>query len=488
MNKKTILILLSNLKGTAQLDLLDEIRKLKDALISLGENKFDVEWEPNVKGEDWLKHISRVKPQIIHFCGHGTKEGLIVDDGNLLCNEYLVNLLKQFADRVECVLLNACDTETLAKALANHINYAIGMNMPVKDKTAIKFSEYFYRQLGIGDPIEKAFNLAVNEIYRITSPICQNENDNSQDSRKLSVIIETSENNVTIKNHNQEHLILVLCSNPNPTTINPINESYKGEGLGIHDKTRVIDSHFKIEVGVGNHEINICDFYIEPNYSINSHNSLPEIQTHSNSEKFITAAIRLIYKQKILIIAGDYGCGKTFLSKIIQFNLINQKQKEDVAFIKCSDIANIPKYEDYTLFLEDAKLRKYNTSNLIIVFDGFEEVNFLHKDKTEIKDRILKNIIRLSQENNFYVILNTRKTLSSSSNSYNEDLLLEISLHLIEETQKYEFEFLHINYFSRPQIENFLDSFANEMGKIRYEARLSYSEIKRVNKKILRAC
>jgi hypothetical protein len=234
VSKKTILILLSNPKDTPQLELLKEIEQLKAALISLGENKFDVHWEVNVKQEDWLGHISRVKPQIIHFCGHGTREGLFIDDSEnnyqLLPNEYLVNLLKEFADRVECVLLNACDTEPLAKALANHINHAIGMNRPVKDKSAMSFAKYFYGQLGIGESVKTAFNLAINEIFRITSPL-QNESSSFSDSqdRKFTVV---SQDDTTVKNENQEYKIPVLFSNPHPVTFPSLTPSEEvGKGL-----------------------------------------------------------------------------------------------------------------------------------------------------------------------------------------------------------------------------------------------------------------
>ena len=186
------------------------------------------------------EHIARVKPQIVHFCGHGEKDGLIMDDGKnnyqRVPNEYLVNLFKSYTDRIECVVLNACDTEPLAKALANHINYVIGMNLPVKDESAINFAKYFYGHLGIGEPIEQAFDLAKNEVFRIT----QSKNSDSQD-RKF-IVVDDHDN--PINNQNQEHLIPVLYANPNPTLIKSLWLSPDQTKKAVEQLLTVIEDSF----------------------------------------------------------------------------------------------------------------------------------------------------------------------------------------------------------------------------------------------------
>ncbi|MEM9276341.1 MAG: hypothetical protein AAGA80_25825 [Cyanobacteria bacterium P01_F01_bin.143] len=49
--------------------------------------------------------------------------------------------MSNFADRIECVLLNACDSEPLADEISKHINYAIRMNRPAFDDAAIALYE-----------------------------------------------------------------------------------------------------------------------------------------------------------------------------------------------------------------------------------------------------------------------------------------------------------------------------------------------------------
>ena len=170
--QKKILVLLSNPKGTSNLDLLSEIKQLKEALGRWGrsqpENRFIVEWEVAVHQTDLRRHILDVKPQIIHFCGHGTEQGLVLEDdtgkANVVANDVLVNLLRIFTDRIECVLLNACDSENLADDLVQHLNYVIGMNQEMRDDAAIAFAEGFYDTLGAGESYERAFEVGQNAV------------------------------------------------------------------------------------------------------------------------------------------------------------------------------------------------------------------------------------------------------------------------------------------------------------------------------------
>jgi hypothetical protein len=207
--KKTILILVANPQGSAGLNLLPEVRNLQEAIQrSLNRERFAVEWRVAVQEEDLRRHVLDIKPQIIHYCGHGTKDGLVIHDENdqvkLLSNEFLADLLKNFADCVECLVLNACETEPLAIELAKHLNYVIGMNQEVKDKSAIAFSEAFYDAIGAGEGIENAFEIGKNAVLGITS------SDNQ--SRKLLVV---SEDDSPVTTQNQEYLIPVLYKNQN---------------------------------------------------------------------------------------------------------------------------------------------------------------------------------------------------------------------------------------------------------------------------------
>jgi hypothetical protein len=82
----------------------------------------------------------------------------------LVDSDALANLFKLFSTRVECVVLNACYSQVQAEAIAQHIDYVIGMSQVISDRAAIEFPVGFYMALGAGESIEFADELGCNAI------------------------------------------------------------------------------------------------------------------------------------------------------------------------------------------------------------------------------------------------------------------------------------------------------------------------------------
>lgn len=78
--------------------------------------------------------------------------------------EALAAMFELFAEQVKCVVLNACYSETQAKAIAEHIPFVIGMNDQIGDKAAIAFAVGFYKALVANYPIEDAYKFGCVEI------------------------------------------------------------------------------------------------------------------------------------------------------------------------------------------------------------------------------------------------------------------------------------------------------------------------------------
>ncbi|BAY43873.1 hypothetical protein SAMD00079811_14600 [Scytonema sp. HK-05] len=170
---KKILILAANPKQTLQLRLDTEVRDIKEGLqLAQKRDKFIVQQELAVRPRDIRRAVLNFRPNIIHFSGHGSGHtGLIFEDETgqtqLVTGKALADLFGQFAKQVECVLLNACYSEEQAQAIAQHIDYVIGMNAVIEDKAAIEFAVGFYDGLASYNPeydevspIEFAFNIA----------------------------------------------------------------------------------------------------------------------------------------------------------------------------------------------------------------------------------------------------------------------------------------------------------------------------------------
>ena len=211
-----ILILSSNPKGTSTLNLEIEKRTIRE---SLKDSEFVIETREAVRPEDLQEALLKVKPKIVHFCGHGEgADGIVLmnDRGeiNFASTGALKNLFKMFSDRIECIVLNACYSEVQANAIVEHINYVVGMNRSILDEAAILFARGFYAALGTDRSITKAYSMGK---VAIQFEYPDDEAIREAISRKL---IPIDDKNLVLPT--PEYLVPVLKTNPHPKKIKPL--------------------------------------------------------------------------------------------------------------------------------------------------------------------------------------------------------------------------------------------------------------------------
>ncbi|UCH97473.1 MAG: SIR2 family protein [Candidatus Aminicenantes bacterium] len=169
---KKILILAANPKTTSRLRLDEEIREIEEGLQrAKHRDQFKIKPKLAVRLRDFRRALLDYEPQIVHFTGHGKREGLLVEDelgmSVLISTKALSGLFELFSTRVECVILTACYSAPQAKAINKHIDYVIGMRKEIKDKAAIEFAVGFYDALGAGRSVEEAFKFGCNAIQQV---------------------------------------------------------------------------------------------------------------------------------------------------------------------------------------------------------------------------------------------------------------------------------------------------------------------------------
>ncbi len=167
--KKKILILAANPAKSRRLRWDEEFREIEEGLsLAKYRDRFEIHKRFAVRIGDIARALVDIKPDIVHFCGHGSKKGIMVEDESgkavWLQTEALVSLFQFSSHRVECVLLNACHSHAQATAINLYIDYVIGMNSSIKDSAAIRFAVGFYDALGAGRPYEQAFYFGKNAI------------------------------------------------------------------------------------------------------------------------------------------------------------------------------------------------------------------------------------------------------------------------------------------------------------------------------------
>jgi CHAT domain len=184
---RTILLLAANPIETASLRLGEEFKRIEAVRrLSSKRDEFRLVKLEATSDEDLRNALLEERPEIVHFSGHGigrqgvasardivvaddsSQGGLAFEDemGHLLQvrGDSLGGLLRHFSNDVKCVVLNACFSDSQAKAIARHIDYVIGMSKAIGDLAAITFAKGFYSAIVAGRSYECAFDLGCNAI------------------------------------------------------------------------------------------------------------------------------------------------------------------------------------------------------------------------------------------------------------------------------------------------------------------------------------
>ena len=161
-----VLMLAANPQSTARLAIDEEARQITERLrLSRDRDAFDLVTCWAVRPMDLLQQLNEHSPHIVHFSGHGERNGEILlsagdGTGRRVSAEALAGLF-QAVDGIRVVVLNACYSAAAVQAIGPHVDYLIGMDTPVTDRAATIFAASFYSALGFGRPVPQAFDQAV---------------------------------------------------------------------------------------------------------------------------------------------------------------------------------------------------------------------------------------------------------------------------------------------------------------------------------------
>lgn len=167
---KKILFLGANPDNTTQLRIGQEARDIEHGLErARHRDRFELVTKWAVRATDLRRALLDESPQIVHFSGHGSGDTGIVlenDQGQpqMVSSIALGNLFRLFAEKMECVVLNACYSESQAEEISRHVPFVIGMNKAIPDPAAIEFAVAFYDALASGRDYAFAYEYAVSAI------------------------------------------------------------------------------------------------------------------------------------------------------------------------------------------------------------------------------------------------------------------------------------------------------------------------------------
>ena len=117
---------------------------------------------------DLLQRLNEVKPDVVHFSGHGGAPGLAMEDNDgltrVLNPDELATLLSVSSRRIRLAVFNACESAEHAESALGHLDAAIGMEQSIEDEAAKNFAGQLYSSIAFGLPISKAFGQAVLQV------------------------------------------------------------------------------------------------------------------------------------------------------------------------------------------------------------------------------------------------------------------------------------------------------------------------------------
>ena len=161
-----ILFLAANTASIGKTDLAKEVERIfarlrETSLIMRVETR--VVWDASVN--ELEQHLRQFNPNILHISGHGTAAGeplVLGATGRAVTLPLgpLAELVTQLGSNVQCIVLNACNTDAQAAVLTEVAACTVAMQAPILNSSAVLFASSFYTALAAGDSVQAAFDLA----------------------------------------------------------------------------------------------------------------------------------------------------------------------------------------------------------------------------------------------------------------------------------------------------------------------------------------
>ena len=136
-----ILFLTANPATLARLRTDRDYREVEEAIRrGLDRTHFEILPSPAARVRDLQEAVRRNSPQIVHFSGHGDREGILLEDDAgrpiPVTGRALAGLFKLQLGTIRLVVLSACESDSTTKAFHEFVDYTIGMRRRSSAETA----------------------------------------------------------------------------------------------------------------------------------------------------------------------------------------------------------------------------------------------------------------------------------------------------------------------------------------------------------------
>ena len=391
---------------------------------------------PALERREFFALLAKVKPQIVHFSGHGEiNKGPLFEEDEFPevddLEEDLINVLKKFSDTVRLIIFNCCFCAETAKKISEFIECTIGPKISVDDAAAIAFSKGFYDVFFNNKNIEISFDSGLRQ-YNIAKYKGKSKDYEIYNNRNFDLGILNKEFcNPTFSKIEEIYFKFLdqvcgkLTLDGLPTDEYAALQQFSLEKIYIplyFEEMTQKDSLF----GFSSKDVS---------YEKSSLESISKYSFNSKKKERITLKELLSYNK--LVILGPPGSGKSTLLKRIALSCALKKMfNDDIGevldtsifpfFIRCRDLTDfkarsiLRSFVFSSIFLDIDEYReafyqyikvKLKKNQLILLIDGLDEISeenlrilFINKLKTLLSIYPAINIIITSREAGFRII------------------------------------------------------------------------------------
>lgn len=142
-----------------------EVRRVQETIRgSVFRDKIKIEYRPAADLNSLINGLNDLRPQIVHFSGHGNEGGIATDTGKvgkpiakMLSFELLAKALDATDHPPKVIVLNSCNSSSAKKSLLPIVKIIIAMQVSVTDVAAAAFAQKFYAAIASGQSVNAAF-------------------------------------------------------------------------------------------------------------------------------------------------------------------------------------------------------------------------------------------------------------------------------------------------------------------------------------------
>jgi len=247
-------------------------------------------------------------------------------------------------------------------------------------------------------------------------------------------------------------------------------------GVGEHDarKRRGTERHFRL---FDHESIDVRRLFVEP------HHARYRVIDGRREDLAVTSVVAdcvgVLDEQRLLLITGGYGSGKTMLAKQLHANLC--ERGDDVLFVEARDVRDDAAYGR---LLDRMRARRWGERELYVIVDEFDALLAARQEANSQSDAVLTQLLHLAERPCYHVVLLSREGVRGGRDV--SDRVLHFATAALVETERSAVDVVEVLPFRKQEQRRWLERYSIESRG--FDVGLAPHHLEEVHKHIVNAC